>query len=485
MTRTARLVLTAALAVTAAASGKRGPEGPYLGQASPGASPKVFAPGIVSTDLQEAVIAFSPDGGECWWSVTFSGLETILTSRRTDGRWTAPAVAPFSGRYYDGWPAMQPDGRRLFFHSSRPTGDPAQSSSFNLWVMDRTMGGWSEPRPVGTPVNGKETAVCPSVTRDGTIYLSKRFPDGTEKLCRSRFLDGKYSDLEVLPPVINAMKQNFHGAISPDERYLVRPLYGRADAIGAGWNYYVSFRTPDDGWSELVNLGKEVNGLACGGSSSFSPDGKYLFFQASAPAGEALDLERRHSLDDLRRRELTIPGNDIYWVETSVLEEVRKAAAEPKPAAEPAPVPDPKADDLETIRKNIRASIAWALTKDRPLLESVIAHDDRLFMFNPSGPNTVGWSDMEKLFPIWMDSRFKATACDIRDLKVDLSRSGDVAWWSCRLDDLGEWDGKPTGWKDVRWTGVLEKRDGAWVIVQMHFSYPAERFAPAKAAEKK
>jgi hypothetical protein len=43
------------------------------------------------------------------------------------------------------------------------------------------------------------------------------------------------------------------------------------------------------------------------------------------------------------------------------------------------------------------------------------------------------------------------------------------------LDDLAEWDGKPTGWKDTRWTGVLEKRDGHWVIVQMHFSFASDR----------
>ena len=31
----------------------------------------------------------------------------------------------------------------------------------------------------------------------------------------------------------------------------------------------------------------------------------------------------------------------------------------------------------------MRASIGWALTKDRPLLEGVMAKDDRLFIVNP------------------------------------------------------------------------------------------------------
>jgi hypothetical protein len=42
---------------------------------------------------------------------------------------------------------------------------------------------------------------------------------------------------------------------------------------------------------------------------------------------------------------------------------------------------------------------------------------------------------------------------------------------SCILDDLAEWDGRPIGWKDTRWTGVLERREGSWRIFQMHFSF--------------
>jgi hypothetical protein len=69
------------------------------------------------------------------------------------------------------------------------------------------------------------------------------------------------------------------------------------------------------------------------------------------------------------------------------------------------------------------------------------------------------------------------------DLRITLSRSGDVAWYSALLDDIGEWDGKPVGERDIFWTGVLEKRDGAWVIVQMHASLPADRVAEKVRSE--
>ena len=145
-----------------------------------------------------------------------------------------------------------------------------------------------------------------------------------------------------------------------------------------------------------------------------------------------------------------------------------------------------RAAERAAVERTIHGNICWALTKDRALAESTMAHDANLFIVNPTSTPTIGWDELVKNFTTWMDPRFKAVACDIRELRVTFSRSGDVAWWSAMLDDLAEWDGKPTGWRDTRWTGVLEKREGAWVIVQMHFSFAADKVrAEALAGAKK
>ncbi len=138
------------------------------------------------------------------------------------------------------------------------------------------------------------------------------------------------------------------------------------------------------------------------------------------------------------------------------------------------------------ITKIIRDSICWALDKNRPLQESTMAHDEDLFLYwTHSDAVVAGWDQYVKLFDKWMDPRFKATVTEIRDLRVNISRSGDVAWFSAMLDDLGEWDGKPIGARDIRWTGVLEKRAGKWVIVQEHGSVAADRVTERAELEKK
>ena len=133
-------------------------------------------------------------------------------------------------------------------------------------------------------------------------------------------------------------------------------------------------------------------------------------------------------------------------------------------------------DEKAVIAKVIKDSICWALTKDRALQENTMAHDEDLFYFWTGSTHTVaGWKQHLKTFDTYMDPRFKAIRTEVRDLRIHLSRSGDVAWYSANLDDVVEWEGKRGGGEDIRWTGVLEKRDGKWVIVQMHASLAADK----------
>lgn len=119
----------------------------------------------------------------------------------------------------------------------------------------------------------------------------------------------------------------------------------------------------------------------------------------------------------------------------------------------------------------IHSSIGWAANKDTALLYSVIAKDKDFLEVHPSTRVVHGFNEFRKAEAFWLNPDFKAVRYEIKDLKINISQSGTVAWFYCVLDDINEWKGQPANWENTRWTGVLEKRDGQWRTVQQHFSF--------------
>ncbi|UCB53115.1 MAG: nuclear transport factor 2 family protein [Candidatus Zixiibacteriota bacterium] len=129
------------------------------------------------------------------------------------------------------------------------------------------------------------------------------------------------------------------------------------------------------------------------------------------------------------------------------------------------------------VAQAIHDCIEWPYPeKSLERLYSAIAKDPSFFIFHPDSKSTImGFDAFQNLVEnVFMKPGFKPTGSDIRELRVNLSRSGDVAWFSAILDDFGKDNGKPYAWLNTRWTGVLEKREGKWLIVQMHFSFASD-----------
>ena len=137
------------------------------------------------------------------------------------------------------------------------------------------------------------------------------------------------------------------------------------------------------------------------------------------------------------------------------------------------------------IEKVLDASIGWAMDKNLDLLYSSLAQDSSFFIYHPDSRSTViGFEMFKKTADFWMRPDFKATHYKIWDLRINISCSHDIAWYSCMLEDCAEIRGEPACWKDTRWTGVLEKRGEKWVIVQMHFSFAADKVVAEKESDK-
>ncbi len=133
--------------------------------------------------------------------------------------------------------------------------------------------------------------------------------------------------------------------------------------------------------------------------------------------------------------------------------------------------------EIAAVEQAINNSIKWCLPeKDREKLYAHVAKDSSFFIFHPDSKSTIVGFDSFQQFAetIFFDPRFRAVSSEVKDLRVNLSGDGNVAWFSCLLDDYGEWDGNPVGWTNARWTGVLVKREGIWLMVQQHFSLASD-----------
>jgi len=130
--------------------------------------------------------------------------------------------------------------------------------------------------------------------------------------------------------------------------------------------------------------------------------------------------------------------------------------------------------DREAVKAAIEQSIGWAIEKDFDAMFRLWG-DDLFHFWLTSDSQVVGIEDFKKHAERWRDPEFRGTRFEFRDLRIVFSASGDVAWYSCFLDDCGSYKGQEVCTENVFQTGVLEKRDGRWVHVLMHGSYPIDK----------
>lgn len=301
--------------------------GPYLGQPLPGDEPQLFAPGIVCTGLEERDLTMTPDGKEIYFGRKVGGnaFVTLLVTREVNGKWTRPEVVPNMSdpSYFNLEPCISPDGKRFFFISNRPDTTQGESEEdIDIWVMDRTDGGWSEPYNLGAPVNTEHSEFYPTVTRDGTLYFNRRETGARiEYIYRAQLVGGHYAEPEKLPEQVNGGQTRFNAYVHPQEKFIIVPTWGMPDSKGST-DYYISFRNERDEWSDLINLGSQVNtegGLEY--SASLSPDGKFLFFMSSRIVKVDGSLTRDKMNEIFQNPENGNP--DIYWMKADFIEELR------------------------------------------------------------------------------------------------------------------------------------------------------------------
>ncbi len=111
-------------------------------------------------------------------------------------------------------------------------------------------------------------------------------------------------------------------------------------------------------------------------------------------------------------------------------------------------------------------------TENLELFSKVMAHDPDMVTFGTDAAERwVGWEALNESIQKQFES-FDNFEISVTNQVLKISESGKVAWFS----EVMDWDltaqGEPVSMKGTRITGVIEKRQGSWVIVQLHASVP-------------
>jgi len=132
--------------------------------------------------------------------------------------------------------------------------------------------------------------------------------------------------------------------------------------------------------------------------------------------------------------------------------------------------------DLEAAKVGVNSVLNQMIqayeTENIDLFSKIIAHDPDIVMLGTDAAERfVGYEPVEESMKKQFES-YEESKLTSKERVIKVHQSGEVAWWSELWDVQGKAQGQPYALEGMRVTGVLEKRNGNWIIVQWHASIP-------------
>ncbi len=190
----------------------------------------------------------------------------------------APLAAP--GLEADPW--FSPDGRTLYYVSSRATGS-MDSDGLDIWLARRGRNGaWAPPERLPAPVNSDRAEWFPRPAGDGWLYFGSRRDGGLgrDDIWRARRVRGHWQ-VENAGPEVN----------SPGAEYELQPAPdGRWALLATDTGLYRLERGRHGGWTHKVRLGAEINATGTEIGPMIDPSGLSFLFSRIGGGGRSGEL---------------------------------------------------------------------------------------------------------------------------------------------------------------------------------------------------
>ena len=127
------------------------------------------------------------------------------------------------------------------------------------------------------------------------------------------------------------------------------------------------------------------------------------------------------------------------------------------------------ADNAE-LESTVRALVRANAEKDLPAMSKLMAHDADITSYSIGGRKYVGWPDLERDIK---EEFANVATLDLPISELKVWSKGDIGWYTMELDYvriLGQGLDQQRAALPLRETGVLERRNGRWVLLSWHES---------------
>ncbi|MBC8489373.1 MAG: nuclear transport factor 2 family protein [Bacteroidetes bacterium] len=132
---------------------------------------------------------------------------------------------------------------------------------------------------------------------------------------------------------------------------------------------------------------------------------------------------------------------------------------------------DPE-QEMENIALVLEKYVIANERQEIELVKEIWAPDtDIVVIGTNSDEKLIGWDQIKDALQRQFNT-FEETYISVRDQVIEINETGNTAWFSEILNYNYIYQDEARQYEGLRFTGVLEKRNGDWYIVQSHMSIP-------------
>jgi hypothetical protein len=233
---------------------------------------KPYAPELFNEKISAAVCGFSNDGKTIYYvqEDTLQKKLFLFEALLKAGKWSDPKLLPFSGQHNDYGGRLTKDGKTFYFSSDRPNGSTRNDDAWNIWKVQQTANGWTDPVPL-TELNSKGNECCPLPNgQDQLMFSGDR---GNEELWHIKVL---INGREIAQQILNEKTSMQWPSSFVDEKTLLLNSMRKQNNLGMD-DIYISYFS-DNMWTTPENIGAPVNSAEYEDGAILSPDKKWLIF---------------------------------------------------------------------------------------------------------------------------------------------------------------------------------------------------------------